>query len=138
MRPTDIRAARSPGTPPRDLTALARHAEAVVRRAVGANAATPRTTLERLAKDADPQVRVAVATNPAASPAALRSVADTPAHHGFAGVARRKALLAVTDHPNVTPELLRRLAADDDRLVARRAGARALPHDRASRRGSPG
>ena len=124
MKPAEIRTAKSAQTPPKDLSALARHAEPVVRRAVAGNAATPATTLERLAKDADPQVRVAVARNPAAPPAALRGVAAMPEVHGFAALARRKALLAVVAHPNVTPELLRRLADDADRLVARRAEAR--------------
>jgi hypothetical protein len=117
-------AARDTETPPKRLAALARHDEVLVRRAVAANTSTPRTSLERLAQDPDPQVRVAVAENPAATPTVLRNVLKTPAGQGFAGVARRKALLAVLDHPNVTPELLRRLASDDDRLVARRAEAR--------------
>lgn len=119
-----LSAARSADTAAKRLAALARHDEAVVRRAVAANPATPVTTLERLAKDADPQVRVAVAGNAAAPATALRAVVSVPEGRGFAGVARRKALLAVVDHPNVTPELLRRLAADGDRLVSRRAAAR--------------
>lgn len=118
-------AAKSADTPPKELRALASHAEAIVRRAVAANAATPRDVLERLARDPDPQVLVAVAANPTANAAALGRVVAAPVTSGFAGVARRKALLAVADHPNVTPDLLRRLAADDDRLVARRAEARA-------------
>jgi hypothetical protein len=120
-----LSSARSADTAPKQLAALARHDEGVVRRAVAANPATPASTLERLAKDPDPQVRVAVAANAAASPVALRAVVAAPEGRGFAGVARRKALLAVLDHPNVTPELLRRLAADGDRLVSRRAASRA-------------
>jgi hypothetical protein len=116
-------AARSPGTPPRELAALARHAEAIVRRAVAANPSTPPSTLERLANDADPQVRVGVAANPATSPAALRALVRADPSNGFAGVARRKALLAVAAHPNVTPELRRLLADDADALVARKARA---------------
>jgi hypothetical protein len=117
-------AATSAGTAPRELTALARHDEAIVRRAVAANPSTPASALERLARDPDPQVRVALAGNDAASPAALRALVRNDAGGGFAGVARRKTLLAVAKHPNVTPELLRLLAADADKLVAR-AGARA-------------
>lgn len=124
MKPAEVRTARSSDTPPKELTALARHAEALVRRAVAGNPATPVSTLERLAKDTDPQVRVAVAGNPIASPAALRLVLAMPLERGFAGLARRKALLAILDHPNVTPELVRRLAADGDRLVAHRAEGR--------------
>jgi hypothetical protein len=115
-------AAKSRETPPKKLRALAAHAEAIVRRAVAANPAAPVQALERLARDPDPQARVAVAANPSASATALRRIVDAPAQGGFAGVARRKALLAVAGHPNVTPDLLRRLAADDDRLVARKAG----------------
>jgi hypothetical protein len=118
-------AARSPDTAPKQLTALARHDEAIVRRAVAANPSTPATTLERLATDGDPQVRVAVAGNPASPPGALRALVRGEGSGGFAGVARRKALLAVAEHPNVTPELLRLLADDADALVARHAGARA-------------
>jgi hypothetical protein len=118
-------AARSPDTSQRELAALARHADALVRRALAANAAAPRSVLDRLAKDADPQVRVAVAENPNAPATALRAVAAAPPVRGFARLARRKALLAVAAHPNATPEVLRRLATDGDRLVARRAEARA-------------
>jgi hypothetical protein len=117
-------AARSTDTAPNDLARLAKHAEAIVRRAVAANPSTPRPALERLAKDADPQVRVALAANPAASAQALRTLAGGAAAGGFDGVARRKALLAVLDHPNATPDLVRRLASDVDPLVARRAAAR--------------
>jgi hypothetical protein len=117
-------AAKSTDTPRSELHALASHESAVVRRALAANVAAPASALERLARDADPQVRVAVASNLSTSANALRTLLTAPAGPGFAGLARRKALLAVADHPNTTPELLRRLAGDSDPLVARRAAAR--------------
>jgi hypothetical protein len=117
-------AARSAETPAAELTRLAKHTEAIVRRAVAANPAAPKSALERLAKDTDPQVRVALAANPATPAQALRTLAGTGSGGGFARVARRKALLLVADHPNASPDLLRRLASDEDVLVARRAAAR--------------
>ena len=117
-------AAKSADTSRTELNALATHRSALVRRALAANENAPRSALERLARDDDPQVRVAVAGNPSSTPAALRTVTRAPATGGFAGVARRKALLAIAAHPNVTPDLLRLLAEDEDRLVARRAAAR--------------
>jgi hypothetical protein len=116
-------AAHDHATGPKELAALARHDEAIVRRAVAANPSTPPSTLERLARDDDPQVRVEVATNPATPPAALRALVRADSGGGFAGVARRKVLLAVATHPNVTPELRRLLANDADALVARKARA---------------
>jgi hypothetical protein len=118
--------ARAADTPRSRLLALADHPEPVVRRALAANPAAPAAALERLARDPDDQVRVAVATNPAASATALGRLAGfvPDSGSGFAGVARRKALLAVVAHPAVPADVLARLAADADPLVARRAGAR--------------
>lgn len=117
-------AARSADTPATELNRLAKHAEAIVRRAVAANPAAPKSALERLAKDTDPQVRVALAANPATPAPALRTLCGGDSRGGFAEVARRKALLLVADHPNAPDDLLRRLASDNDSLVARRAAAR--------------
>jgi hypothetical protein len=117
-------AAKAADTPRSELHALAAHDSVLVRRALAANPAAPPSALEHLARDHDPQVRVAVAENAATSANALRRVLSAPGGPGFAGVARRKALLAVCEHPNVTPEMLRRLANDADPLVARRAAAR--------------